>query len=174
MTALVKDVMRKRIKTIKDTASVKAAARIMEKNRIGSVVVLKKNKIVGIVTKTDIVYKHVAKGKRTLKEIMTKRPIKISSNKTIEEAAKTMTENNIEKLLVFDKGKVVGIISITDILKVEPALFTILLERLRQKGPVLESQEPMFGVCEACGNYSDELREVNGLWVCPSCAESKE
>ena len=177
LRARVRDVMRRQIKTIKDTASIKEAARIMKKNRIGSVVVVKKTKkdtkIVGIVTKTDIVYKHVAEGKKRLRDIMSKRLIKISPEKTLEEAARLMNENKIEKLLVFDKGKPVGIISITDILRVEPELYEILIEKLRQTLPTIKENEPLFGICESCGNYSDALIEVNGIYVCPKCAEER-
>ncbi|MEM7816303.1 MAG: CBS domain-containing protein [Candidatus Aenigmatarchaeota archaeon] len=175
LRARIKDVMRRQIKTIKENASIKDAANIMKRNRIGSVVVINnKNKIVGIVTKTDIVYKHVAEGKKRLKDIMTKRLIKISSEKTLEDAARVMNENKIEKLLVYDNEKPVGIISITDILRVEPELFDILIEKLKQAMPTIKESEPLFGICENCGNYSDSLIEVNGIYICPKCVEEKE
>jgi len=173
LQAKVKDVMQRRIKSIDEKSSIRDAAKIMKKNRIGSVVVTRKNKIIGIVTKTDIVYKYVAGGKKKLKDIMSKRLIKISPEATLEEAAKRMTENKIEKLLVFDGPKPVGIISVTDILKVEPALFEILIEKIRQAGPIIKENEPTYGVCENCGNYSDSLTEVDGEYLCPSCASEK-
>ncbi|MEM5861009.1 MAG: CBS domain-containing protein [Candidatus Aenigmatarchaeota archaeon] len=104
---------------------------------------------------------------------MSKRLIKISPEKTLEDAARLMNENKIEKLLVYENGKPVGIISITDILRVEPELFDILIEKLRQTLPTIRENEPLFGVCENCGNYSDSLIEVNGIYICPKCAEEK-
>ena len=170
LTALVKDVMRKNIKTIKENDSVKTAARIMKYGDIGSVVVLnKKKEVIGIVTKSDIVYKFVAGEKKTVKQIMTKKLITVSPHEAIDKAAEIMAKYHIEKLLVFDKGKVLGIISATDILKMEPGLHTVLFEMLKRKGSFTKSDEPFFGVCESCGNYSDDLKEVGGLWQCPEC-----
>lgn len=172
LSTTVREVMTKRIKAVPINASVKDVAEIMKRNRIGSVVVLdKKKNVVGIVTKSDIVFKYVLKGKKKLKDIMSKKLIKISPNKTIEDAARKMVKFGVEQLLVFEKGKFVGLISATDILKVEPALFEVLIENLRMKGPIYREEESTFGVCESCGNYSDDLREVNGLWICPECRE---
>jgi len=68
LDVLVKDVMKRNIKTIKDTDSVKKAATLMKKYNIGSVIVLdKKKNMVGILTKADIVYKFVAEGKKSVK-----------------------------------------------------------------------------------------------------------
>lgn len=172
LSTTVREVMVRRIKAVPLSATVKDVANIMKRNKIGSVVVVdKKKNVVGIVTKSDIVFKYVLEGKRKLKDIMSKKLVKISPNKTIEEAARKMVRHGIEQLLVFDRGKFMGIISATDILKVEPALFEILAEKIRTKGPVYNMEESTFGVCESCGNYSDDLREVNGLWLCPECRE---
>ncbi|MCD6092711.1 MAG: CBS domain-containing protein [Candidatus Aenigmarchaeota archaeon] len=170
LDVLVKDVMKRNIKTIKDTDSVKKAASLMKKYNIGSVIVLdKKKNMVGILTKADIVYKFVAEGKKSVKSVMTKKYKKISPRKTIEDASSIMIKNKIEKLPVFEKNRLVGIISVTDILRVEPGLFTVFAENLKLKGPVLSNGDSIFGNCESCGNYSDDLREVNGMWLCPDC-----
>ncbi len=171
----VREVMVKQIKAVPINTKIKDVAAIMKNNRIGSVVVLdKKKNVVGIVTKSDIVFKYVLEGKKKLEDVMTKKLIKISPNKTIEEAARKMIRHGIEQLLVFEKGRFIGLISETDILRVEPALFEVLVESLKLKGPVYQEEESMFGVCESCGNYSDDLRLVNGLWLCPECREELE
>ncbi len=165
---LVKEIMKKDLKTVKSGDRIKKAAEIMRKNKIGSVLV--NGKDIAIVTATDIVYKHVATGKgKTVKDIMTKDVVRISPNKTIEHAARLMTEKNIEKLPVFEKDKLVGIVTATDILRIEPALFETLLERLMisEKGGKEEQAE--FFECESCGNYSDDVKEVNGVYICSEC-----
>ncbi len=168
--AFVKEVMNKKVKTVSPADSIKKAAGIMKKNKIGSVVVMGKKGVVGILTPSDIVYKHVANRKgRKVSDIMTKNPVTISPNKTLEEAAKLLTEKGIEKLPVFEKKKMIGIITSNDILKIEPALFEILLENMLIGGPVRKEEPFLFDQCESCGNYSDNLKKSSGSWLCEEC-----
>jgi CBS domain-containing protein len=170
LTASVKDVMRKNVVSISDKETVKKAALIMKNNDIGSVVVLDKKKTVrGIITKTDIVYKCVAQGKTGLTNVMSKSIITIAPDENIEKAAELMAKSHVEKLLVSEKNKIIGIISATDILKTEPGLHTVLFEMLNRKGAFAKSEESFFGTCESCENYTDDLKEVGGIWVCPEC-----
>ena len=147
----VKEVMTRSIKSINASDPIGKAAKMMKKYRIGSVLVMSGNKAAGILSTRDIVYKHIAMGKgKTAKDIMSKNMIKISPDKTIEEAARLMVSKKIEKLPVFAKEKLVGIITNNDILKVEPALFDILLERMKM-------------------GASDDVREVDGVYTCAEC-----
>ena len=166
---LVKEVMTKNIKSIDVSDPIENAAMLMKKYRVGSVLVMSGKKVVGILSTRDIVYKHTAMGKGKLaKDIMSKNLIKISPNKTIEEAARLMVSKSIEKLPVFDRDKLVGIITNNDILKVEPALFNILLERMKM-GARRARAETDFAQCEVCGNYSDDVKEVDGVYTCAEC-----
>lgn len=169
-SALVKEVMNRSVKTISPGDSIKKAAEMLKKNKIGSVVVVGKKGVAGILTPSDIVYKHVAsrKGKK-VSDIMTKNPVTISPNKTLEEAARLLTQKGIEKLLVFKNKKLIGIITNNDILRVEPALFEIMLEKMKI-GSLDRKEEPvLFDQCESCGNYSDNLKKVSGSWLCEEC-----
>lgn len=169
----VGEVMRSEVRKLDMTEPIEKAAKIMKAENIGSVVVTGEKNIKGIVTMTDIVYKYVAGGKgKTLGDIMTKNPVTISPNMTIEDAARLMVKKDIEKLLVFDKNRLVGIITNNDILKVEPALFEILLERLRIAGAedrsgLTESDD--FIQCESCGTYSGSVKETDGRFLCDEC-----
>lgn len=168
---LVKEVMRRNIKGIDVSDPIEKAARLMKKYRIGSVLVMSGKKVAGILSTRDIVYKHVAIGKGKLaKDIMSTNLIKISPDKTIEEAARLMASKKIEKLPVFDSDKLVGIITVNDILKVEPELFDILLERMKI-GAVRSAAETEFAQCEVCGNYSDDVKEVDGVYTCAECRD---
>lgn len=172
--ALVKEVMRKKIKTVRMNDPIKKAARIMKKNNIGSVLVMNKGVVEGIVTDRDIVFKFVALKKGNMaKDIMTKDPVTISQKKTIEDAALLMAKKKIEKLPVIDNGKIVGIITSNDILKIEPALFNILLEKMKIGQPAKFVREINFGECEICGNYSDDIEEKNGEYMCKECREDR-
>lgn len=169
---LVREVMRKNVRYVAPDDRLEKAANIMKNEGIGSVLVMDKDKLVGILTTSDIVYKHVAgkKGK-FVKDIMTKDVITISPNATIEDAAMLLSKNKIEKLPVFDKGKLVGIITATDILKIEPALFEILIERMKIGKREKIKKEIDYGQCERCGNYSSDLEEVDGELLCEECRD---
>ncbi len=128
----VKEVMNKDIVKLDAMEKIKKAAGIMKKKKIGSVLVTKNEDIIGILTTSDIVYKHVADSYgEKLEDVMTKELVTIDPEKTIEEAARLMVEKNIEKLPVAKDGKIIAIITSNDILKVEPALFEILLEKMK-------------------------------------------
>ena len=158
-SALVGEVMKKEIKKIDMNEPIEKAAQIMRNERIGSVVVTGERSIKGIITTSDIVYKYVAsKIGHTVKDIMSTDLVTIEPSRTIEEAANLMVKNNIEKILVFDGGRIVGIITNNDILRVEPALYEILLERM---GMTAAER------CESCG--SDAAVCVNGRFLCRVC-----
>ncbi|MEM7819511.1 MAG: CBS domain-containing protein [Candidatus Aenigmatarchaeota archaeon] len=171
LKALVGEVMQTDVKKLDMAEPIEKAAKIMRDNNIGSIVVIGGKNIKGIVTKSDIVYKYVASGKgKTVADIMSENPITITPDKTIEEAARLMVKENVGKLLVFDKGKLVGIITSRDILKVEPALFEILIERLRIGETRHESNSGMGLLqCESCGNFSESVKEIDGKFLCIEC-----
>jgi predicted transcriptional regulator len=169
---LVKEVMAKSIRSINADDPIVKAAKLMKKYRVGSVLVMSGKKVVGILSTRDIVYKHTALCKgRIAKDIMSNDLVKISPNKTIEEAARLMVSKRIEKLPVFDKDKLLGIITNNDILKVEPALFDTLLERMKMGAPRTRTGAEGFIQCEACGNYSDDVKEIDGVYMCEECRD---
>lgn len=94
--------------------SAKQAAKIMSSRKIGSLIILKKNKVEGIVTERDIL-RNVSQLGRKVSNIMTSKVTMIESGESLENAALIMTENKIKRLPVVEKGKLVGIITATDI-----------------------------------------------------------
>jgi CBS domain-containing protein len=124
---LVKEVMNRNVKTVRLEDTVKLAAQIMNKNRVGSLVVVSgPGKVVGILTERDILVEVVATGKNAdcvnVKDAMTSKIITIGPDKTLEEAADIMTENKIKKLPVCEKGCLVGIVTATDLVAYEKDL----------------------------------------------------
>ncbi|MBI4154357.1 CBS domain-containing protein [Candidatus Woesearchaeota archaeon] len=173
MNVLVGEAMTKVIKKVDINDPIEKAAQIMRDERIGSAVVTGEKNVKGIVTTMDIVYKHVAgkKGQR-VSDIMSTELVTISPGETIEEAARKMVKHNIEKLLVFDKGSLVGIITNNDIIRIQPAMIETLIERLKMSGPrMAEEGEVGITACESCGNYSDNTEEVGGAYLCQDCRE---
>jgi CBS domain-containing protein len=103
-----------------------AACRIMHKNNIGCVIILRKNggsheKPLGIITERDVVRLlgrlDSALIHSPLSNTMSKPLITISINSSIKEAIQTMQQKNIRRLVIVDKEKMVGIITNKDIFR---------------------------------------------------------
>jgi len=118
----VKRVMARTLVTVDKQMTVQEVAKVMESKEVGSVLVLDKEggDIAGIVTERDIVKKVVAKGvdgsSYMVKGIMSSPLLTIDSNKTIFEAGDYMDQKKVRHLAVTESGKVVGVISVRDLI----------------------------------------------------------
>ncbi len=116
----VEEVMHK-VETIDENADVKTAADLMAKKQIGSLVVLKRGKVVGIITERDFLERVVRSGKAgkkklKVKDIMSKNIVSITPEALLEDAAALMTRHKIKRLPVVKNGRLVGIITASDII----------------------------------------------------------
>jgi CBS domain-containing protein len=97
------------------------ALEIMAGENIGSLVVKENNKYIGIVTERDYSRKVVLKGKNstetTVGEIMSADLPAVSPSDSIDHCMKLMSDKNIRYMPVFDGGEMVGIISMSDVVK---------------------------------------------------------
>jgi CBS domain-containing protein len=137
---LVKDVMHKNVVVAKADVTIKEASKVMTQYKIGSLIVLKDDKIVGIMTESDIV-KSVSKDldldSTVLEEVMSKKIVTIDPEKTIEDAVDLMVKNKIKKVPVVEQGKIKGIITASDIVVVEPKLIASIANLISLKLPGL-------------------------------------
>lgn len=174
----VKDAMVSRVVTAMSSQTVLEASKIMKKEDIGSLVIVESSKPIGIVTREDIVNKVVAKdlvaSKILLGDIMSKDLVTCPPDCDISEAARLMSKHKYERVPVVSMGKLIGIISAREIAKVAPAALEIATEHLRIEGSENFEEETQEGECEKCGNYSEELQNVNDLWICSSCMDESE
>ena len=99
--------------------SVYEAIKLLSDKSIGALPVVKDNKLVGIISERDYARKVILEGKSSkstpLSEIMTEHVITVGPEHTIEGCLGLMTENKIRHLPVVEEGKVVGVISIGDL-----------------------------------------------------------
>ena len=181
MVVYVKDLMVKPVKTIDENKTIEDAAKLMKKYGKGSLIVLKNKKPVGIITTDDIIYKVVSKNIKPntikVKNVMSTPLLTISSNESCADAAKKMRRNNIKRLPVVDNGKLVGIISLDDIATTLPEFIQFLEERLEESKESINNnitEETTAGICESCGDYSEDLKYVNNQWLCESCRDELE
>ncbi len=147
MSLKVEDVMVKDVITISYRASVKRAAQVMNKHEIGCLIVVKGRKAVGIVTERDMLKRVVAKAanpqKTKVEEIMSRPLIVVEPDMDLEDAVKLMFEMKIKKLPVVERGKLVGLISITDIARFHPHIMDIIKKLAAQENMPKRMQKVM-------------------------------
>jgi CBS domain-containing protein len=117
---IIQEVMSSPVITMLPTKNVVDAAKLMVEKNIETLIICWGEDAVGILTEKDIVRRVVAKKlpySTKLLEIMSKPVITINVNSFLEEANRKMEENRVKRLPVEDKGRIVGIITATDILK---------------------------------------------------------
>ena len=115
----VEEIMNKRLRTVEPDATIKKAVDIMNKYMIGSILVVKNEQLVGIITERDILVKIVSAckdpNKTLVSDIMVKNPVTVEPEADVEAAARLMTKHKCKKLPVVHWGKLVGILTATDI-----------------------------------------------------------
>ncbi len=172
-TLRVRDVMSTPVVTAKQDDPVKKLAKVMEKCKIGSVVIVSGGKPIGIVTDRDIAIRVVGRGSgpsTKAGDVMSAPLLTISPNATLEEAAEQMRRAEVKRLVVLERGRLVGLISMRDIALASQQLLGILAEREEILKPgVTRPQPALAGFCQACGNWSTSLKEIEGRFLCEDC-----
>ncbi|EKU54880.1 CBS domain-containing protein [Acinetobacter courvalinii] len=122
--------------TISPNATVLEAIKIMAEKGVGALVVAEDEKVVGIFSERDYTRK-IALMERSsnntpVADIMTSKVISVSLNHTVEECLQLMTDRHLRHLPVLDQEKLVGFISIGDLVKAAMDDQRILIEQLQQ------------------------------------------
>jgi CBS domain-containing protein len=132
---IVRDIMSKNVKVVRLDTSVKEVVATMNKFDIGSIIVVQGERPVGIITERDILKRQVepclAPETLTARHIMSSPVITINEDVSIEEAARLMAKKRAKRLPVMNNGKLVGIITYTDIVFKVPAMLSVLEELVR-------------------------------------------
>ncbi len=175
----VKDVMKKHVVTVDPSMNMSTISKILTNNRIGSVVILKNGKPSGMITTNDIVTviaknqdpKNIKAGEFWGKK---KRPfITVTPDEMIFKVAKKMLKSGIKRFPVVEDGEMKGIVSTKEIILVAPELIEILSEKLKAGVErVAKPEQTISGLCEKCGEYSDELKNTEGRWFCQDCRDT--
>ena len=136
----VKDVMVKEVITIDENATLKEAAKVMNKFEIGCLIAVRKGKAMGILTERDLLKRVIAEArdvtKTRVKDVMSSPLVVIEPGVDLEEAVKLMFQMKIKKLPVVDGKCLVGLVSLTDIARFQPQIIRILKQlALRQAAP---------------------------------------
>lgn len=109
-------------------------AKMAELN-VGALLVMEQNKLAGIISERDYRNKVILKGRTSkttaVKEIMTNKVIQVKPNDTVNLCMQLMTEHKIRHLPIVDEDKVVGVISIGDLVKTIIAKQKVEIDSLR-------------------------------------------
>ncbi len=131
----VGDVMKTNLITISEDQNVFDAAKLMKKNHVGSVLVkAKKGGISGIVTRSDLVERCLAEGKGgscKIGHVMSQPLVGVEPEADVSDAAKLMGNEDLRRLVVYKKGKIVGLLSDRDIVKISPSLYDLIAEKVQ-------------------------------------------
>ncbi len=122
----VRDVMVTDVVTVEPDVNVRRAVRAMNDFEIGCLVVVEAGRVVGILTERDVLKRVVDEGRKpeetSVREVMSKPPITISPDADLETAIELMFKHKIKKLPVVENGKLVGLVTFTDLVRAQPAL----------------------------------------------------
>ena len=164
----VGDVMVRNFISEKPTISVLAAVNLMVKKRIGSLILQEKGILKGILTEKDIMWalsKQADLSDVKAEDICTRKITTIRPSADIYDAVRIMKKVKFRRLPVVVKKKVIGYLTLKDILRIQPELFEIARHGYERKevGNILKE-----GICEECERFDLLYRRGDRL-VCENC-----
>jgi len=181
----VGDIMTRDFYSIKPDMNIIDCAKIMIKKRVGSLVLQEENELKGLLTERDIIWAMTKKkekdlGKIKASDLANKKVTTVKPSADLYEALQKMRKSKYRWLPVVVKEKVIGFLTLKDILRIEPSLFEIVhaqgafqireeeekLKRIRNR-----KDEAREGICEECGNI-EALYNTDGRLICEECREA--
>ena len=123
MPLKLEEIMTKDVVTVKTSVTVEKAVDLMNKHEIGCLVVVNSRNPIGMVTERDIlkrVIPQIKKSEKTkISDVMSKPLITAAPATQVGEAAKLMFKRKIKKLPVVEDGQLVGLVTLTDLVRSE-------------------------------------------------------
>ena len=166
--------------SVSSDATLEECAKVMQTNHVGALVIRDNHDSKGLITEQDIVRNVIAMGinpiGKKVSEFMEKQLITIGPGEDIYNALIKMRDENIRHLPVIDGGKMVGLLTLKDILKIEPQLFELLVEKFEVRE---EKRKPINrfianeAICQGCGAYVENVERVKDMLLCKRCAKEQ-
>lgn len=165
---------------VSSKATLIECAKIMDSNHVGSLLIKEKDTLKGVITEQDIVRKAVSRGmdakKTFVSDIMETKLLTIDPKQDIFDALILMRDYNIRHLPVMEGKKFVGLLTIKDVLKIQPQLFELVVDKFElreEKRKTVNRIIPNEGICEACGEYAEKVYRVKGSVLCAECKDEQ-
>jgi len=134
-------IQQKEIVTCPESMTVGEAARVMKKKRIGAIMVVENDKLIGIFTERDALFRVLAEDRdlhaTRVADVMTRNPQSIHPDKQFADAMEIMHTGQFRHVPVVENGRAVGIVSASDAMGPELEAFIWELLRQEQVGDVL-------------------------------------
>jgi len=122
--------------SVRPNDSVFDSLKLMADKEIGALLVMDGEKLVGIVTERDYARKVILEGKSSkntpVKDVMTRKVLCVPPERTIDECMALMTDKRARHLPVVDQKRVIGIVSIGDLVKAMISEQQVLIDQLQQ------------------------------------------
>ncbi|MFB0514145.1 MAG: cyclic nucleotide-binding/CBS domain-containing protein [Candidatus Bathyarchaeia archaeon] len=132
MSLVVQNIMVSNVITTEKHALVIDAVKIMNQHGIGCLVAMENGSPVGIVTERDLLKRVLGESKNPKKirvqEIMSSPLIVAKPDMDIEKVTRLMFDRKIKKLPIVEDGKLVGLVTFTDLLRFQPSLIRVVKE----------------------------------------------
>lgn len=179
-TMRVREIMSRPVLTVDADTDVLDAANRMISANVGSLIVVREGRPIGIITERDLVKKVVARAedprRAKVGDVMNSPLIKIHPDASLRDAAELMLKSGVKRLpVISDDGRLVGIITDTDLVSGASLglndILADLIEMHRESVHFHEPSEMVRGICERCGQLSDSLVSVDGEMLCWSCRD---
>lgn len=140
MVLKIENVMISDVITIEAEATVRQAVDLMNKHEIGCLIVVdKEEKPIGILTERDLLRRVLAERKDPVRikvsQVMSKPLVTVTPHMDLEAAARLMFERKIKKLPVVEDGRLVGLVTLTDMVRVQPHIIKVLKELATAEPP---------------------------------------
>jgi CBS domain-containing protein len=175
MSQKLKKIMVENVVTVKPNDTIKKAAQLMNLHGISSLVVVDSEKPVGMITERDMLDRVLNNSKVStdalVTDIMSKPVITVSPNMRAGDAAKLMIEHNIKKLPVVENGRLVGIVSLTDLLRSKGVIQFLNNLSLNGASARIKKTVSLYLDSEGCKRRKCPLITEQGFHV--GCQENK-
>ncbi|MCH7568063.1 MAG: CBS domain-containing protein [Nanoarchaeota archaeon] len=180
----VGDIMTRNFVAVKPTANLHSCAKELVKQRVNSLLISEGKNLIGILTARDILWTIIKKPDLSLRDVSvtdvaTRKVAVIKPSADITQALNKMKQYGFRRLPVLSRGELVGMVTLKDILKVDPSLYDQLGElgaireesqKLRKLADMDSDEWDAEGICEECDSFA-QLLKVEGRLLCPNCRD---
>jgi len=164
------DAMTKKPEVVTKSISLVEAAERMLSGDVGSLIIKEQENLIGLITEKDIV-KAVSKRldpvKTKVNDVMIQKIVTVDPKLDLYDALVKMNKEDVRRMPVISNGKLIGLLTMKDVLKLAPILYDLRIERfeIREEQAKLNN---IHSICKNCGSTA-QLYKVGNKYLCAAC-----